>query len=165
MFERYTENARRSVFYGRYEATQRGLPQIETPCLLLGILRADKDLMLRLLPGGPDEPDRLRTDVEAGLPKTSRTIAASVDLPLSDPAKRALVYTENEAKRRSHWCIEPRHLLFGLLTGGGAETACLISHGICAESIQGELAKPGCRPSPAHRWRAYWHWIGQALKL
>ena len=49
MFERYTEKARRTIFFGRYEASQFGSPYIETEHLLLGLLREDKALANRLL--------------------------------------------------------------------------------------------------------------------
>jgi len=35
MFERYTEKARRVIFFARYEASQFGSPYIETEHLLL----------------------------------------------------------------------------------------------------------------------------------
>ena len=48
MFERYTEKARRAIFFARYEASQFGSPSIETEHLLLGLLREDKPLTNRL---------------------------------------------------------------------------------------------------------------------
>jgi hypothetical protein len=39
MFERYTEKARRTIFFARYEASQFGSPYIETEHILLGLLR------------------------------------------------------------------------------------------------------------------------------
>ncbi len=42
VFERYTEKARRVIFFARYEASQFGSPCIETEHLLLGIMREDK---------------------------------------------------------------------------------------------------------------------------
>ena len=39
MFERYTEKARRVIFFARYEASQYGSTYIETEHLLLGLLR------------------------------------------------------------------------------------------------------------------------------
>jgi ATP-dependent Clp protease ATP-binding subunit ClpA len=50
MFERYTEGARRAVFFARYEAIQIGSGYIETEHILLGLLREDKALFRRLLP-------------------------------------------------------------------------------------------------------------------
>ena len=44
MFERYTEKARRTIFFGRYEASQFGSPYIESEHLLLGLLRENKGL-------------------------------------------------------------------------------------------------------------------------
>src|ERR1700743_2900053 len=49
MFERYTEKARRVIFFARYEASQFGSPFIETEHLLLGLLREDKALTNRFL--------------------------------------------------------------------------------------------------------------------
>ena len=42
MFERYTETARRTLFFARYEASQAGSLSIETPHLLLGLMRETK---------------------------------------------------------------------------------------------------------------------------
>jgi ATP-dependent Clp protease ATP-binding subunit ClpC len=39
MFERYTEKARRVIFFARYEASQFGSPYIESEHVLLGLLR------------------------------------------------------------------------------------------------------------------------------
>jgi ATP-dependent Clp protease ATP-binding subunit ClpC len=41
MFERFTEKARRAVFFARYEASQYGNSYIETEHLLLGLWRED----------------------------------------------------------------------------------------------------------------------------
>ena len=49
MFERYTEGARRAVFFARYEASNFGSLCIDTEHLLLGLLREDEDLMRRVL--------------------------------------------------------------------------------------------------------------------
>ena len=42
MFERYTERARRVLFFARYEASQLGSISIETEHLLLGLIREGK---------------------------------------------------------------------------------------------------------------------------
>jgi ATP-dependent Clp protease ATP-binding subunit ClpC len=44
MFERYSEPARRVIFYSRYMASQFGRPKIETEHLVLGLLRADREI-------------------------------------------------------------------------------------------------------------------------
>ena len=42
MFERYTEKARRVVFFARYLASEYGSAYIEAEHLLLGLLRENK---------------------------------------------------------------------------------------------------------------------------
>ena len=54
MFERYTETARRTIFFARYEASQFGSTVIGTEHLLLGMLREDRGLALRFL--GDESP-------------------------------------------------------------------------------------------------------------
>jgi ATP-dependent Clp protease ATP-binding subunit ClpC len=39
MFERYVENARRTIFFARYEAAQRGSPEIAPEHILLALVR------------------------------------------------------------------------------------------------------------------------------
>ena len=41
-FERYTENARRTIFFARYEASQFGSAEITAEHVLLGLLRTDR---------------------------------------------------------------------------------------------------------------------------
>lgn len=50
MFERYTERARRVVFFARYEASQYGSAYIQTEHLLLGLLREDYATVRKCLP-------------------------------------------------------------------------------------------------------------------
>ena len=52
MFELYTERARRTIFFARYEASTFGSPYIEAEFLLLGILRENKNVIVRWLGEG-----------------------------------------------------------------------------------------------------------------
>src|SRR5215470_7907178 len=49
MFERYTERARRVLFFARYEASQLGSISIETEHLLLGLLREERSVAASIL--------------------------------------------------------------------------------------------------------------------
>jgi hypothetical protein len=115
MFERYTEKARRVIFFSRYEACQYGSPLIETEHLLLGILREDKRIT-RMLPSRAAES--IRAQVDARTPTRQKT-STSVDLPLSNASKRVLAYGAEEAERLNHRHIGPEHLLLGLLREEG----------------------------------------------
>jgi hypothetical protein len=90
MFERYTEKARRVVFFARYEASQFGSPEIDTEHLLLGLLREDKGLNHYVFQSHA-AVDAIRNELTSGM-KQNQPIATHVDLPLSDPAKLVLAY-------------------------------------------------------------------------
>ena len=113
MFERYTEAARKGVFFARYEASQFGSQYIETEHLLLGILRTDGLLALRLLKAR-EKIESIREQIEKQSSRREK-IAISVDLPLSAECKRVLAYGAEEAERLQHKHIAPEHLLLGLL--------------------------------------------------
>lgn len=113
MFERYTEKARRVIFFARYEASQFGSKTIETEHLLLGILREEKELSISLL--GSVEPfESIRAEIERGT-SVREKIHTSVDLPLSNENKRVLAFAAGEAEKLRHKHIDTMHLLLGLL--------------------------------------------------
>jgi ATP-dependent Clp protease ATP-binding subunit ClpC len=113
VFERYTEKARRVIFFARFEASQFGSPYIETEHLLLGLMREDKALVNRFLhPTASMESVRKQIEARTTVREKSST---SVDLPLSEESKRVLGYAAEEAERLSHKHIGTEHLLLGLL--------------------------------------------------
>ena len=113
MFERYTEKARRVIFFARYEASQFGSPYIETEHLLLGLLREDKALTNRFLRSHATV-ESIRKQIEQHTTVREK-VSTSVDLPLSNECKRVLAYAAEEAERLSHKHIGTEHLLLGLL--------------------------------------------------
>ena len=113
MFERYTERARRTIFFARYEASQFGTPYIETEFLLLAMFREDKLLMQRFLPAN-DAADQIRKEIERNTVQGLK-LSTSVDLPLSDACKRILAYALEEGETLHHQHVGGEHLLLGLL--------------------------------------------------
>src|SRR5271165_38050 len=103
MFERYTEKARRVIFFARYEASQYGSRYIETEHFLLGLLRENKTLANRFLRSHA-AVESIRKQVEEHTPVRPKT-ATSVDLPLSHECKRILAYGAEEAQR-----LHDRHI-------------------------------------------------------
>jgi Clp amino terminal domain, pathogenicity island component len=112
VFERYTEKARRVIFFSRYEASQYGSPYIETEHLLLGLVREDRSLVRRLLPSGAGE--KIRAMIDARLLRKP-SISTSVDLPLADGSKRILSRAAKEADELEHIAIGTGHLLLATL--------------------------------------------------
>ena len=152
MFERYTEKARRVIFFARYEASQFGSPDIETEHLLLGLLREDKALTNRVLRSHASV-ESIRQQIE-GHTTIREKVSTSVDLPLSNESKRVLAYAGEEAERLNHKHIGTEHLLLGLLREEKSFAAqILMERGLQLGQLREELARQpheatqGQRPS------------------
>jgi ATP-dependent Clp protease ATP-binding subunit ClpA len=138
MFERYTEKARRVIFFARYEAAQFGSESIETEHVLLGLFRENPDLALHLKDGQAEAIRKRIQTVTEPQPK----ISTSVDLPLSRESKLVLRYSADEAKRLNHEHIHPEHLLLGLLRmEGSLAERILKEHGLHLSLVREEIAK------------------------
>ena len=140
MFERYTERARRVIFFARYEASQFGSTTIETEHLLLGLIREDKNLTNRFL-RNQSSIESIRKEIE-GRTTIREKVSTSIDLPLSNECKRILAYAAEEAERLNHRHIGTEHLLLGILR----EEKCvageiLHERGLRLNAIREELAR------------------------
>ncbi len=114
MFERYTEKARRVIFFARYEASQLGGLAIEPHHLLLGLLRDDQQLFTRFCKLTAATVEELRDRVRAATGSSTK-LSASADMPLSSQAKDILTYAADESHKLNHKHIGTEHLLLGLL--------------------------------------------------
>ncbi len=150
MFERYTEKARRVIFFARYEASQFGSPYIETEHLLLGLLREDKALTNRFLRSHASV-ESIRKQIE-GHTTIREKVSTSVDLPLSNECKRVLAYAAEEAERLSHKHIGTEHLLLGLLREEKCFAAEILhERGLRLLAIREELARATQEKAPAQQ--------------
>jgi acetyltransferase-like isoleucine patch superfamily enzyme len=139
MFERYTEKARRVIFFARYEASQFGSPYIETEHLLLGILREDKALTNRFLRSHASVESIFKQIQEHTVIREK--VSTSVDLPLSNESKRVLAYAAEESDRLGHKVIGAEHLLLGLLREEKCfAAAILLERGLKLKQVRTELA-------------------------
>jgi len=124
MFERYTDKARRTIFFARYEAVQYGSPYIETEHLLLGLVREAKNLFSGSLPRVNYQAVYERIDART---PARAPASANVDLPLSNESRRVITYAAEEADRLADRHIGTEHLLLGLLR----EEKCSAAHILC----------------------------------
>src|SRR3989454_2762772 len=150
VFERYTEKARRVIFFARYEASQYGSPYIETEHLLLGLMREDKALANRFL-RQQGSIESIRKEIEARITIRER-ISTSVEVPLSAECKRILNMAAEEAERLGVKHVGTEHLLLGILREEkcfGAEI--LMERGLRLPSLREELARTSGEKTPASR--------------
>jgi len=140
MFERYTERARRVIFFARYEASQFGSTTIETEHLLLGLIREDKNLTNRFLRSS-SSIESIRKEIE-GRTTIREKVSTSIDLPLSNECKRILAYAAEEAEKLNHRHIGTEHLLLGILREEKCVAAEILhERGLRLNAIREELAR------------------------
>ncbi len=141
MFERYTEKARRVIFFARYEASQLGALQIEAEHILLGLIREDKTISNRFFHRAQASVEAIRKDIESRIvlrPRHPQTI----DLPLSIEAKRVLAFAAEESERLANRHIGTEHLLLGLLREENTlASEILYERGIRLTDIRSELLR------------------------
>lgn len=138
MFERYTEKARRVIFFARYEASQYGSPYIETEHLLLGLLRENKAVAKQFLHSEAGV-ESIRKQIEAQMTVREK-MSTSVALPLSQGCKQVLAFAAEEAERLSHKHIGTAHLLLGLLREQSCNAAVLlVAEGVSLEAVRAQF--------------------------
>jgi ATP-dependent Clp protease ATP-binding subunit ClpC len=112
MFERYTERAKRALFFARWEVSQRGAAAIGTEHILLGVLREPKGLVGRLV--SSEQVAAIQLDIDE---RSSRRtpVPTHIELPFTDETQRVLQASAEEADALGHAYIGTEHLLLGLL--------------------------------------------------
>jgi ATP-dependent Clp protease ATP-binding subunit ClpC len=113
MFDKYTDKARRVIFFARYEVSKFGAKSLDTEHLLLGLVREDHALISRFFPVHVSE-EKIRKQIEEHSPRREK-ISTHIEVPLSDEAAKVLEYAAEESDQLSHGYIGTEHLLLGLL--------------------------------------------------
>jgi ATP-dependent Clp protease ATP-binding subunit ClpA len=143
MFERFTEQARRTLFFARYETTQLGDVSIATEHLLLGLIRESGDVVGRIFADADVSYEGVRKRIDQGATRRPRT-PTSVEIPFTAETKRVLQYAAEEADRLSHRHIGTEHLLLALLRiQGTTAERCLASKGLSADRVREQIRDQG----------------------
>ncbi len=150
MFERYTEDARKAVLFGRQEASLAGGTEIRSEDLLLGIFRVDANLAVRLL-HSPAKVQFLRQQLEKQRP-AGMASRGGTDLPLSEECKRALSWAAREAENFHHKHIGAEHLLLGVfLEEKSVASKLLRESGVTVVQLKDEASRAASPAAPAAR--------------
>lgn len=138
MFERYREDARRAIFFARWEAQKSGSAYIEPAHLLLSLTH-DADSKANQLFSLTAHAENFRQQLRLHASARSST---SVDLPLSSVGKRVLAYAAEEAEQLASKPIGTEHLLLGLLRERKSDVpAALAAAGIDLDSARNRIKK------------------------
>ena len=169
MFERLTEQARRSIFFARYEATHYSSIFIDTEHLLLGILREDKPLAAVLQRRGASV-EEIRRKLEERISAPGRKKSAdATEVHLSAECHRALKNAASEANRLNDPNIGTSHLLLALLDEQESGAAGILRDaGVKAAQLRQELERSASaqreRPLQAALEDFFQSWIAGEFK-
>lgn len=147
MFERYSESARRAVFFARYEASSYGNPFIGPEHLLLGILREEKDTFAKWFPGQMNV-EELRAEIEKRI-KRDEPISTTIEIPLTNESKKALNFAAAAAEKLRHAPIDTVHMFIGILRVEESLAALILNErGVKLDQIEAQLANTTARKDP-----------------
>ncbi len=152
MFERYTDQNRRAIFFARQTALQLGAAAIDSGHLLLGLVTEKEtraDIVFRLRELLPEEAAQQAVEIKQPMMKGT--------IPLSNDGKRAIAYTAFEANRLRDYWIDTEHLVLGILREESSPAAAkLRAMGLELESCRQQVmyskdSRPQ-RADPVLRW-------------
>jgi ATP-dependent Clp protease ATP-binding subunit ClpA len=113
MFEKFTQNARMSIYYAREEALKLGAESVTPEHLLLGMLDVAPEQINKLaVPDGDcvaSIRNKLMSELNHGDPITGTP-------RLSPDTKQVLQCAHENAYRLKQWNIDVCHLLLGILS-------------------------------------------------
>lgn len=116
MWQRFTERARKVVFYAQEEAQKFGEGYVSTEHLLLGLVRESDSVAARVLEKMGIGLNRIKSEVERQLPRGDAKPVQ--EMTLTPRAKRVIDLAYDEARNLNNNYIGTEHLLLGLIREG-----------------------------------------------
>src|SRR6266568_2432552 len=146
VFDEYTPEARRSIFFAGSIARQLGSGAVDGAHLLLGIARENIDLLNRFLSISVSE-NTLQNEVANGVFTPDAHLIA--DRPFSSESERVFSLAAEEAIQMSHHGVGIEHLLLGLLREESSMAARMLrERGADVARIREELLTYPHQPTP-----------------
>src|SRR5579875_1111943 len=113
MWQRFTERARKVVFYAQEEAGNLGENYVSTEHLLLGLVRENDSVAVRILDRMGIELGRIRSEIERQVARSDSRLG--IDMQLTPRAKRVIDLAYDEARQLGNNYVGTEHLLLGLI--------------------------------------------------
>ncbi|MCW3051437.1 MAG: ornithine carbamoyltransferase [Chthonomonadales bacterium] len=140
MWQRFTERARRVVFFAQEEAGILGENYVSTEHMLLGLVRENDSVAARILDTMGVSQGRIRREVERQVARGDGRMGQ--DMQLTPRAKRVIDLAYDEARQLSNNYIGTEHLLLGLIREGeGLAGRALAKLGVELERTRIEVRK------------------------
>jgi hypothetical protein len=153
-FERYTDAAKRAIYFARLEANHRDADSI-TPEHVLAGLTWESDSTFAGIAPLKELAVTLRAQMALPhLPSTSFPYLRERNIPLNDGAKMTLAYAVEEANRDRQYWLDCNHLLRGLLRFRNGASDALEESAINLGSVRSavKLHRREHPANPAPKW-------------
>ncbi|HAH87833.1 MAG TPA: type VI secretion system ATPase TssH, partial [Armatimonadetes bacterium] len=138
MWQRFTERARRVIFFAQEEAGRLGENFVTTEHLLLGLVRESDSVAARILDRMGVSMNRVRSEVERQVTRGEGRLGQ--DMQLTPRAKRVIDLAYDEARQLNNNYIGTEHLLLGLIREGeGLAARVLTKLGVDLERTRKEV--------------------------
>jgi len=140
IFERYTERARRVVFFARLEASELGSDKVESEHLLLALIKEDKKTFNHF--GFQQRAaEQIREEV-IRLTKVKESKSMSIEANYSDETVNIMTHVVEEANAFGHNFVSAEDFLPAILKEEKSLAAEILRrHGFVLEQVRGYLAK------------------------
>ena len=142
LFERFTDAARRTLFFSRFEASSLGRLGIAPEHVLLGVIRGAAGSTLVVLREVGIRYEDARAAIEAANPPRDE-INEPVQIPFQPPTKGLFVAAAEEADRLGHRRIATVHLVLALLRDDGVAASYLHGRGMTLDSVRSTASSGG----------------------
>ncbi len=140
MWQRFTESARKCVFYAQEEAGRLGESYVSTEHLLLGLVRENTNVAARVLDRIGVSLGRVRNEIERQVARGDGRLGQ--DMQLTPRAKRVIDLAYDEARQLNDNYIGTEHLLLGLIAEGeGLAGKILLKMGVELERTRREIVQ------------------------
>ena len=140
MWQRFTERARKAVFYAQEEAGRLGQNYVMPEHLLLGLIREDDSVAARILDRIGVSRDLIRSEVERQVSRGNG--GGGQDMQLTPAAKKVIDLAYAEARDLKNNYIGGEHLLLGLIgEGEGLAARVLTGLGLTLDATRNEVRK------------------------
>jgi ATP-dependent Clp protease ATP-binding subunit ClpC len=140
MFEQYTERAKRVLAFGKYEASQMGSDAMQTEHLLLGLIRGEEDIILKLFSKWNIDPVETRAEVEM-MSTYQRRKSAQLEIAISREVQCVLAFAVEEAKALKHEYVGTEHMFLGLLREENAMAGRILAQkGVRVAGVRADVA-------------------------
>jgi hypothetical protein len=137
-WQRFTERARRIVFFAQEEAARLGENYVGSEHLLLGLVRENDSVAARILDRLGVPLGRIRSDIERQVTRGHGNLGQ--DMQLTPRAKRVIDLAYDEARQLRNNYVGTEHLLLGLIReGDGLAARVLLKLGADLERTRREV--------------------------